>query len=50
MARVTAGLGWAVGQRTDLVFSAGPMVWVTRDDMLLSVDVAVELRFRAARN
>lgn len=48
--RLTAGLGWAVGQRTDLVFSAGPMVWVTRDDLLLSINVTVELRFRAARN
>ncbi len=50
VARLSAGLAWAVGRRTDLVFTAGPMVWVTRDDMLLSVDVAVELRFRATRD
>jgi hypothetical protein len=50
VARLSAGLAWAIGRSTDLVFTVGPMVWVTRDDMLLSVDVAVELRFRASRN
>jgi len=46
VARLAAGLAWAVGQRTDLVFVLATMAWVTRDQMLLSVNTAVELRFR----
>ena len=47
VARLAAGLAWAIGKRTDLAFDLATMAWVTRDDMLLSADVAVELRFRA---
>jgi hypothetical protein len=47
VARLSAGPAWVVGARTDLVLTAGPMVWVTRNDMLFSVELAVELRFRA---
>ncbi len=47
VARLAAGLAWAVGRRTDVIFDLATMAWVTRDEMLLSVDVAVELRFRA---
>jgi hypothetical protein len=48
VARLAAGLAWALGQRTDLVLSVGAMAWVTRDDMLLSLNLAAALRFRAA--
>ena len=47
VARLAAGLAWAVGRRTDIVFDVATMAWVTRDEMLLSVNLAVELRFRA---
>ena len=47
VARLAAGLAWAVGKRTDIILDLASMAWVTRDEMLLSVDVAVELRFRA---
>jgi hypothetical protein len=47
VARLAAGLAWAIGRRTDVIFDLATMAWVTRDEMLLSVDVAVELRFRA---
>jgi hypothetical protein len=47
VARLAAGLAWAVGRRTDVIFDLATMAWVTRDEMLLSVDVAFELRFRA---
>ena len=47
VARLAAGLAWAVGKRTDLVFALAAMVWTTRDDLLLSANVAIELRFRA---
>jgi len=50
VARLAAGLAWAVGRRTDLVLSVGSMAWVTRDDMLLSINLAVELRFRRAED
>jgi hypothetical protein len=46
VARLAAGLAWAVGKHTDLIFDLATMTWVTRDEMLLSVNVAVELRFR----
>ena len=46
VARLAAGLAWAVGKRTDLIFDLGTMAWVTRKEMLLSADVAIELRFR----
>jgi hypothetical protein len=46
VARLAAGLAWAVGRRTDLIFALATMAWVTRDEMLLSVNVAIELRFR----
>ena len=47
VARLAAGLAWAVGRRTDIIFDLASMAWVTRNEMLLSLDVAVELRFRA---
>jgi hypothetical protein len=47
VARLAAGLAWAVGRRTDLIASLGGMAWVTRDEMLLSLNLAFELRFRA---
>jgi hypothetical protein len=47
VARLAAGLAWAVGQRTDLIFDLGAMAWTTRDELLLSVNVGIELRFRA---
>jgi|GEM_PF-3557618 len=46
VARLAAGLAWAVGRRTDIVFDVATMAWVTRDEMLLSVNAAIELRFR----
>jgi hypothetical protein len=36
-----------VGRRTDLIVDLATMAWVTRDLMLLSLDLALELRFRA---
>jgi hypothetical protein len=47
VARLSAGLAWAVGRRTDLIVDLATMAWVTRDQMLLSMDLALELRFRA---
>ena len=46
VARLAAGLAWAVGKRTDLIFDLAAMAWVTRKEMLLSADLAIELRFR----
>jgi hypothetical protein len=46
VARLAAGLAWAVGKRTDLIFALGAMAWTTRDELLLSANVAIELRFR----
>jgi hypothetical protein len=50
VAKLAAGLAWAVGRRTDIIFSLATMAWVTRDDMLLSVNLALELRFRAGKD
>jgi hypothetical protein len=47
VARLAAGLAWAVGKRTDVIVDLGTMAWVTRKEMLLSADVALELRFRS---
>ena len=46
VARLAAGLAWAIGKRTDLIFDLAAMAWVTRKEMLLSADLAIELRFR----
>jgi hypothetical protein len=47
VAKLAAGLAWAVGRRTDLVFSLAAMAWTTRDELLLSANLAFELRFRS---
>jgi hypothetical protein len=47
VARLSAGLAFAVGKRTDLIPSLATTAWVTHDQMLLSVSLAIELRFRA---
>jgi hypothetical protein len=47
VSRLAAGIAWAVGRRTDLIVELATMAWVTRDEMLLSLDLALELRFRA---
>ena len=44
------GLAWVVGKRTDLIPSLATMAWVTHDQMLLSVNLALELRFRRGQD
>jgi len=46
VARMAGGVNVAVGQTTALVFELAPMFWVTNNQMLLSVNFAVELSFK----
>ena len=46
IARMSGGLAIAVGQRTSLVLEFGPMFWITNDQMLLSLNGALELVWR----
>jgi hypothetical protein len=44
--RASTGLSFAVGRTVDLVTELAPMVWITNNQTLLSVNLALELAFR----
>jgi hypothetical protein len=44
--RAAAGLSFKVGRSVDLVTELAPMVWLTNNQTLLSLNLAVELAFR----
>jgi len=44
--RAAAGLSFKVGRSVDLVTELAPMVWLTNNQTLLSVNLALELAFR----
>jgi hypothetical protein len=44
--RLAAGLAFALTPRVDLVTELGPMIWVTNNQTLLSMNLALELAFR----
>ena len=44
--RASTGLSFAVGRKVDLVAELAPMVWLTNNQTLLSVNLALELAFR----
>jgi len=47
LVRVAGGMAFALGARAELVVEVvAPIVWVTRDQMLLSLGAALELGFR----
>jgi hypothetical protein len=46
VARVSGGFAVALSERTSLIAELAPMFWVTNDQMLLSMNVAVELAWR----
>jgi hypothetical protein len=46
VASVSGGLAIAVGKRTDLVGALGSTVWITNNQNLLSLDLALEVAFR----
>jgi hypothetical protein len=46
VARASGGLAIALGKSTDLVGELASMVWVTNNQNLLSLDLALELAFR----
>ena len=43
---VSGGLAIALGKRTDLVGTLGSTVWITNNQNLLSLDLALEVAFR----
>jgi hypothetical protein len=44
--RAAAGLSFKVGRSVDLVTELAPMVWLTNNQTLLSLNLALELAFR----
>ena len=44
--RAATGLSFTVGRSVDLVAELAPMVWLTNNQTLLSVNLALELAFR----
>ena len=44
--RAVAGLSFKVGRSVDLVTELAPMVWLTNNQTLLSLDLALELAYR----
>jgi hypothetical protein len=44
--RLAAGLAFALTPRVDLVTELAPMIWVTNNQTLLSMNLALELAFR----
>lgn len=50
VARLSVGMAWAAGQHADIIPALAAMAWVTHDQMLLSVNLALELRFRRGQD
>ena len=46
VARLATGLAIAVGKKVDLIPVLGSMVWITNNQNLLSLDLALEVAFR----
>ena len=46
IARMAGGVAFKVGARTDLVAELAPMFWTTNNQMLLSMNFAIELAWR----
>jgi hypothetical protein len=46
MARVSTGLAFWLSPRVDLITEVAPTFWVTGDQLLLSIDLALEVAYR----
>jgi hypothetical protein len=47
VARLGAGMAWAAGRTWDVVVDLAPMAWVTHEQLVLSLNLGLEIRFRA---